>query len=75
MTSIAANIEELATEIHGPQKPETHGVEEFFVREQKESSVIPHKRDLVGSGNVTGLARMVHSHAITAFENVNLRHR
>lgn len=74
MALIATSIEKFATEIRGLQKSETREVEEFFAKGQKGSSAMPHKRNPIGSENMTGLARVIRGHVITAFENVSLWH-
>ena len=71
---IATSIEKFATEIRGLQKSETREVEEFFAKGQKGSSAMPHKRNPIGSENVTGLARVIRGHMITAYDNVVLWH-
>ncbi|MCA0982148.1 adenylosuccinate lyase [Exiguobacterium aestuarii] len=71
---IATSIEKMATEIRGLQKTETREVEEFFAKGQKGSSAMPHKRNPIGSENMTGLARVIRGHMMTAYENVPLWH-
>ncbi|WP_099157710.1 adenylosuccinate lyase [Virgibacillus ndiopensis] len=71
---IATSIEKFATEIRGLQKTETREVEEFFAKGQKGSSAMPHKRNPIGSENMTGIARVVRGHMVTAYENVSLWH-
>ncbi|TRM11561.1 adenylosuccinate lyase [Lentibacillus cibarius] len=71
---IAASIEKFATEIRGLQKTETREVEEFFAKGQKGSSAMPHKRNPIGSENMTGIARVLRGHMVTAAENVALWH-
>lgn len=71
---IATSIEKFATEIRGLQKTETREVEEFFAKGQKGSSAMPHKRNPIGSENMTGMARVVRGHVVTAFENISLWH-
>lgn len=71
---IATTIEKFATEIRGLQKSEIREVEEFFAKGQKGSSAMPHKRNPIGSENMTGLARVIRGHMITAYENVSLWH-
>lgn len=71
---IATSIEKFAVEIRGLQKSETREVEEFFAKGQKGSSAMPHKRNPVGSENMTGMARVVRGHMLTAYENVPLWH-
>ena len=74
LASIATSIERMATEIRGLQKSEQREVEEFFAKGQKGSSAMPHKRNPIGSENMTGLARVIRGHMITAYENVSLWH-
>ena len=71
---VATSIEKFATEIRGLQKSETREVEEFFAKGQKGSSAMPHKRNPIGSENMTGLARVIRGHMVTAYENVTLWH-
>ena len=71
---IATSIERMATEIRGLQKSEQREVEEFFAKGQKGSSAMPHKRNPIGSENMTGLARVIRGHMVTAYENVALWH-
>lgn len=71
---IATSIEKFATEIRGLQKSETREVEEYFSPGQTGSSAMPHKRNPIGSENMTGLARVIRGHMVTAFENVALWH-
>ncbi|MDT1995861.1 adenylosuccinate lyase [Carnobacterium divergens] len=71
---IATSIEKFATEIRGLQKSETREVEEFFAKGQKGSSSMPHKRNPIGSENMSGLARVIRGHMVTAYENVTLWH-
>ncbi|RLK64055.1 adenylosuccinate lyase [Atopobacter sp. AH10] len=71
---IATSIERFATEIRGLQKTEQREVEEYFAKGQKGSSAMPHKRNPIGSENVTGLARVIRGHMLTAYENVSLWH-
>ena len=71
---IATSIEKFAVEIRGLQKTETREVEEAFGKGQKGSSAMPHKRNPIGSENVTGLARVIRGYVSTAYENVPLWH-
>ena len=71
---IASSIERLATEIRHLQRTEVLEVEEFFGKNQKGSSAMPHKKNPILSENLTGLARMVRSAVIPALENVALWH-
>ncbi|MEH6948514.1 adenylosuccinate lyase [Peribacillus sp. Hz7] len=71
---IATSIEKFATEVRGLQKSETREVEEFFAKGQKGSSAMPHKRNPIGSENMTGMARVIRGYMMTAYENVSLWH-
>ncbi|WP_019395153.1 adenylosuccinate lyase [Priestia filamentosa] len=71
---VAASIEKFAVEVRGLQKTETREVEEFFAKGQKGSSAMPHKRNPIGSENMTGLARLIRGYMVTAYENVALWH-
>lgn len=71
---IAGLIEQFATEIRHLQKTEVREVEEGFGKNQKGSSAMPHKKNPVLCENLCGLARVVRSNMMTAFENVNLWH-
>ncbi|WP_078408357.1 adenylosuccinate lyase [Priestia abyssalis] len=71
---IATSVEKFAVEIRGLQKSETREVEEFFAKGQKGSSAMPHKRNPIGSENMTGLARVIRGYMVTAYDNVPLWH-
>ncbi|MBD8069659.1 adenylosuccinate lyase [Bacillus sp. PS06] len=71
---VATSIEKFAVEVRGLQKSETREVEEFFAKGQKGSSAMPHKRNPIGSENMTGLARVIRGYMLTAYENVPLWH-
>lgn len=71
---LATSIEKMATEIRGLQKTEVRELEEFFSNGQKGSSAMPHKRNPIGSENLSGLARVMRGYMLTAYENVSLWH-
>ncbi len=71
---VAASIERFAVEIRNLQKTDVLEVEEFFAKGQKGSSAMPHKRNPIRSERLTGMARLVRSHAGAALENVALWH-
>ncbi|ASK61183.1 adenylosuccinate lyase [Virgibacillus phasianinus] len=71
---IGTSIEKFATEIRGLQKTETREAEEFFAKGQKGSSAMPHKRNPIGSENMTGMARVMRGYMMTSYENVSLWH-
>jgi adenylosuccinate lyase len=71
---VASSLERLATEVRHLQRTEVLEAQEFFAEGQKGSSAMPHKRNPILSENVVGLARVVRSYAMPAFENVGLWH-
>lgn len=71
---LAASIERFAVEIRNLQKTDVLEVEEYFSKGQKGSSAMPHKRNPIRSERLTGMARLVRSHAGAALENVALWH-
>ncbi|WP_227938724.1 adenylosuccinate lyase [Alkalihalobacillus deserti] len=71
---VATSIEKFAVEVRSLQKSETREVEEAFGKGQKGSSAMPHKRNPIGSENMTGLARVIRGHMLAAYENVPLWH-
>ena len=71
---IAGSIERVATEIRHLQRSEVYELQEFFSKNQKGSSAMPHKKNPILSENLTGLARIVRSHTFPALENMALWH-
>jgi adenylosuccinate lyase len=71
---LGASLEKFATEIRALQKTEVRELEEPFAEGQKGSSAMPHKRNPVGSEQVTGLARLLRGNAVAALENIPLWH-
>ena len=71
---IAGSVERVATEIRHLQRTEVYEVQEYFSKDQKGSSAMPHKKNPILSENLTGLARMVRSAVIPSLENIALWH-
>ncbi len=71
---IASSIENLAVEIRHLQRTEVREAEEYFDKGQKGSSAMPHKRNPIGSENLTGQARIIRAAVTPALENVALWH-
>ena len=71
---IAGSVERIATEIRHLQRTEVQEVQEFFSKNQKGSSAMPHKTNPILSENLTGLSRLVRSYVIPALENISLWH-
>ncbi|MGH1398144.1 MAG: adenylosuccinate lyase [Alphaproteobacteria bacterium] len=71
---IASSIENLAVEIRHLQRTEVREAEEYFDKKQKGSSAMPHKRNPIGTENMTGQARIIRAAVTPALENVALWH-
>ena len=71
---VASTLDSIATEIRHLSRTEVREVQEPFAPGQKGSSAMPHKRNPVVSERITGLARVIRGHAVTALENVALWH-
>ncbi|MDA9177827.1 adenylosuccinate lyase [Candidatus Pelagibacter sp.] len=71
---IAGSIERIAIEIRHLQRTEVYELQEYFSKNQKGSSAMPHKKNPILSENLTGLARMVRSAVVPALENIALWH-
>lgn len=71
---VGSSLERMATEVRHLQRTEVGEAEEFFQAGQTGSSAMPHKRNPVGSENVSGLARLLRGYALSAVENIPLWH-
>ena len=71
---IAGSIERIALEIRHLQRSEVSELQEYFSKDQKGSSAMPHKKNPILSENLTGLSRMVRSYVVPALENIALWH-
>ena len=71
---IASSIERVAIEIRHLQRTEVYELQEYFSKNQKGSSAMPHKKNPILSENLTGLARIIRSAVIPALENIALWH-
>jgi len=71
---LAGSIEKIAVEIRHLQRTEVGEVEEAFTPGQKGSSAMPHKKNPIGSENLSGLARLVRSNSLAAMEDIPLWH-
>ncbi len=71
---IASSIDRLSTEIRHLQRSEVMEVAEYFSKNQKGSSSMPHKRNPILTENLSGLSRIVRGSVIPALENVVLWH-
>jgi adenylosuccinate lyase len=71
---IASSVERLSTEIRHLQRTELLEVEEYFEKNQKGSSAMPHKRNPILSENLTGISRYIRSSVMPSMENISLWH-
>jgi adenylosuccinate lyase len=71
---IAATLEKIAIEIRHLQRTEVREAEEPFGSDQRGSSAMPHKRNPVTCEQISGLARVVRSNMMAAFEDIGLWH-
>lgn len=71
---IGATLEKMAVEVRHLQRSEVREAEESFGKGQKGSSAMPHKRNPVGSENISGCARLLRGYMVSGYENVALWH-
>ena len=71
---LAGTLEKIAVEIRHLQRTEVLEAEEPFAKGQKGSSAMPHKKNPIGSENISGLSRLVRSNCLAAMENMVLWH-
>jgi len=71
---IGASLEKMAIEIRALQRTEVAEAEEPFTSGQKGSSAMPHKRNPILTERISGMARILRSNSLVAFENIALWH-
>jgi adenylosuccinate lyase len=71
---VACAVERLAVEMRHLARSEVGEVQEFFGKQQKGSSAMPHKRNPWRFETLTGLARLLRGYAASALENTVLWH-
>lgn len=71
---LAGTLEKISIEIRHLQRTEVLEAEEAFAKGQKGSSAMPHKKNPIGSENISGLARLIRSNSLAAMENMALWH-
>jgi adenylosuccinate lyase len=74
LAQTATSIERIAVEMRHLARSEVAEVQEYFGREQKGSSAMPHKRNPWRFETLAGLARILRGHAVSAMENQLLWH-
>ncbi|MFH1427254.1 MAG: adenylosuccinate lyase [Patescibacteria group bacterium] len=68
---IGGTLEKIAINLRTMQRTEILEVQEFFDINQRGSSAMPHKKNPIGSENITGLAKVLHGYVIPALENIS----
>ncbi|MBN1913536.1 MAG: adenylosuccinate lyase [Candidatus Omnitrophica bacterium] len=71
---VGASLEKFALEIRHLQRTEVLEAEEPFVKGQKGSSAMPHKRNPVICERICGLSRILRGNALASLENIALWH-
>lgn len=71
---LASSCEKISVAIRHYQRTEVYEAEEFFAKDQKGSSAMPHKRNPILSENITGLCRVIRGYCMPTMENVALWH-
>jgi adenylosuccinate lyase len=71
---VGASVDRWATEFRHLQRTEVHEMEEYFGKEQKGSSAMPHKKNPITGEKLSGLARLLRGNLVAAMENVALWH-
>jgi adenylosuccinate lyase len=71
---VGTAVEQIALGVRHWQRTEVGEAEEGFGAGQKGSSAMPHKKNPILAENLTGLARLLRSHAQAGFEDVALWH-
>ena len=71
---IGSTLDKIAVEVRHLQRTEVREAQEYFSEKQKGSSSMPHKKNPIASEQVSGLARVLRSNALAAFENIALWH-
>ena len=67
-------LDSIATELRHLQKTETSEIQESFIKGQKGSSAMPHKKNPIRSENISGLSRLLESYVNTSLNNIPLWH-
>lgn len=68
------SLEKFATEFRNLQHTEIGEVEEYFSKDQKGSSAMPHKKNPITCERISGLARILRANAVVGMEDMVLWH-
>ena len=69
-----SGFDRLAIELRHLQRSEVGEVIEGFVKGQKGSSAMPHKKNPISAENISGLSRLMKSYVQAALDNISLWH-
>lgn len=70
---LGLTINKIACELRHLARTEIFEVSEFFEKNQKGSSAMPHKKNPITLENICGLSRLLNGYSLTINENVSLR--
>jgi adenylosuccinate lyase len=71
---LASAVERICIEIRHLNRSEVGEISEGFSKNQKGSSIMPHKKNPISTENLTGIARVIRSHSNVGLENISLWH-
>ena len=71
---IGGLLEKIGLEIRNLARTEVHEVSEYFSKNQKGSSAMPHKHNPIGSENICGCARILRGYMASIYEDMALFH-
>ncbi|MBO8426995.1 MAG: adenylosuccinate lyase, partial [Firmicutes bacterium] len=71
---IATHIENVSIEFRNLSRNEINEVNEYFSKDQKGSSAMPHKHNPISFENMCGLARVIRGYAFSSYDNIPLYH-
>lgn len=74
LTLIGGLLEKIGVEIRNLQRTEIHEVSEYFSKNQKGSSAMPHKHNPIGSENICGCSRLLRGYMLSIYEDMALYH-
>ncbi len=74
LVMLSTEVEKIALEVRHLQRTEVREVSEYFDKNQKGSSAMPHKKNPIASENMCGCARLMRGYLSSVLENVTLWH-
>jgi len=74
LANIGGSLEKLGIKTRLSQITEIREIQEYFSKDQRGSSAMPHKRNPIGAENISGMARVLRGYSIVGLENQNTWH-